>query len=65
MDFKGILALFGFGNNSLNMIKMFYIDINTSTTKRVNINRASRLPNLLFCIFVSVELLSIMTRLYF
>ncbi len=43
MGFKGILALFGFGNNSLIMIKMFYTDINTSTTKRVNINRDSTL----------------------
>ncbi len=64
------IALFGFGNNFLNIVKMFYTDIsssvilNTSTTKRFNINRGVRQGGNLgaispFLFLVVVELLSI------
>ncbi len=50
------IALFGFGNHFLNIVKMFYTDIsssvilNTSTTKRFNINRGVRqFPLFYFC----------------
>ncbi len=61
------IALFGFGNNFLNIVKMFYTDIsssvilNTSTTKRFNINRGVRqgCPISPFLFLLVVELLSI------
>ncbi len=61
------IALFGFGNNFLNIVKMFYTDIsssvilNTFTTKRFNVNRGVRqgCPISPFLFLLVVELLSI------
>ncbi len=54
------IALFGFGNNFLNIVKMFYTDISssviliTSTTKRFNINRGMRrFPLFYFCLWLN------------
>ncbi len=61
------IALFGFGNNFLNIVKMFYTDIsssvilNTSITKRFNTNHGVRqgCPISPFLFLFVVELLSI------
>ncbi len=61
------IALFGFGNTFLNIVKMFYNDIsgsviiNTSTTKIFNINRGvgQGCPISPFLFLLVVELLSI------